>query len=103
MSTGVGADGDTRSALERNRFKLRQLALQDLMKHDLFGKPASTFPNHALARRLFCSRRERRQFVDVAGVVLDDHGGVEVLCDLLHPLDRGDGLRAIGVEVRHAL
>src|SRR6516162_3727680 len=56
-----------------------------------------------LDRPLLRRGREGRELADVAGVVLDDHGGVEVLCDLLHPLDRGDGLRAIGVEVRHAL
>jgi hypothetical protein len=33
---------------ERNRFRLKRLALWLLLEHDLSGKPASTFPDHAL-------------------------------------------------------
>src|SRR5262249_54978281 len=65
----------------------------------LARSPGMTRLDRALLRR----GREGRELADVAGVVLDDYGGVEVLCDLLRPLDRGDGLRAIGIEVRYAL
>ena len=38
-----------RETLERDRFRLnRHRALDLLVEHDLFGKPASTFPDHAL-------------------------------------------------------
>jgi len=30
------------------------------MEHDLFGKPVSTFPDHALADTLATARRQRR-------------------------------------------
>ncbi|MGO9045895.1 MAG: hypothetical protein ACLQFW_03260 [Xanthobacteraceae bacterium] len=36
------------SALERDRFRLNRLRSNFLVEHDLFGKPASTFPDHAL-------------------------------------------------------
>jgi hypothetical protein len=35
-------------ALERNRFRLKRFRSSILMEHDLFGKPVSTFPDHAL-------------------------------------------------------
>src|SRR6185295_8336080 len=47
--------------------------------------------------------RKLRQLVDIARVVLDDHGRLEVLLDLLDALDRGDGLGAVVVEARHAV
>jgi hypothetical protein len=38
-----------RETLERDRFRLnRHRALDLLVEHDLLGKPASTFPDHAL-------------------------------------------------------
>ena len=37
--------------------------------------------------RLLCRRRKRRQFVDVARVVLDDQRGLESRHDPLQPLD----------------
>ena len=36
-------------ALERHRVKSTRLRSNSLVEHDLFGKPASTFPDHALA------------------------------------------------------
>jgi hypothetical protein len=48
-------------------------------------------------------RRKHRQFVDVARVVLDDHGRFEVRRDLLDALERCHGLGAIEVERRHAV
>src|SRR5437879_698313 len=53
--------------------------------------------------RLLCGGRKSRQLADVAQVVLDDHGRVEVRGDLLHPLDRRDRLRAVVIEGRHAV
>src|SRR6266705_5303808 len=53
-------------------------------------------------RLLRCSRKSR-QLADVARVVLDDHGRVEVRGDLLHPLDRRDRLRAVVIEGRYAV
>ncbi|HJZ32626.1 MAG TPA: hypothetical protein VKF35_16030, partial [Hyphomicrobiaceae bacterium] len=35
---------------ERNRFGLKRCGSSILIEHDLFGKPASTFPDHALRR-----------------------------------------------------
>jgi 3-hydroxyacyl-[acyl-carrier-protein] dehydratase len=35
---------------ERNRFNLKRLGSSILVEHDLFGKPASTFPDHAVGR-----------------------------------------------------
>src|SRR5262245_47073832 len=47
--------------------------------------------------------RERRQLPDVAHVVLDDHGRLQVRGELLHAIERRDGLRAVVVEPRHAV
>ena len=52
----------------------------------------------ALLRR----RRKRRQFVDVARIVLNDDGRLEVRRDLLEALDRCQRLGAIEVERGHA-
>src|SRR5262249_6877176 len=46
---------------------------------------------------------EGRQLADVAHVVLDDDGGLEVRGHLLHPLDRGNRRGAVEVEPRHAV
>src|SRR6267143_3397390 len=54
-------------------------------------------------RRLLRGSRKSRQLADVAQVVLDDHGRVEVRGDLLHPLDRRYRLRAVVIEGRHAV
>ena len=56
-------------------------------------------PTAPLLRR----RRKRRQLADVARVVLDDDGRLAVGRDLLQAIDRGQGLRAVGVEPRHAV
>jgi hypothetical protein len=37
-----------RKTLERDGFRLNRLDALFLVEHDLFGKPASTFPDHAL-------------------------------------------------------
>ena len=47
--------------------------------------------------------RERRQFVDVARVVLDDYRRLGIRRDLLEALERRDRLCAIIVEPRHAV
>src|SRR3954470_12317957 len=47
-------------------------------------------------------RGERRQLVDVAGVVLDDDGGLGVGRELFHAVDRGDRLCPVEIEPRHA-
>src|SRR5689334_2597181 len=54
------------------------------------------------SRQLLCRRGKRRQFFDVAGVVLDDDLGLEVVRDLLDALHRSDRLRAVVVERGHA-
>src|SRR6266436_7312894 len=59
-------------------------------------------PSFRKLRLLRCSRKSR-QLADVAQVVLNDHGRVEVRGDLLHPLERRDRLRAVVVEGRHAV
>src|SRR6266852_3623310 len=53
--------------------------------------------------RLLRGSRKSRQLADVAQVVLDDHGRVEVRRDLLHPLHRRYRLRAVVIEGRHAV
>src|SRR6266496_1747300 len=53
-------------------------------------------------RRLLRCSRKSRQLADVAQVVLDDHGRVEVRGDLLDALERRDRLRAVVIEGRHA-
>src|SRR5689334_24254206 len=53
-------------------------------------------------RQLLCSPRKCRQFFDVAGVMLDDDLGLEVVRDLLDALHRSDRLRAVVVERGHA-
>ena len=40
------------ASLEPNRFRLNDWALVFLVEHDLFEKPAATFPDHALPRKL---------------------------------------------------
>src|SRR5262245_51276323 len=47
--------------------------------------------------------RERRQLADVAQIVLDDDGRLEIRRDRLHALDRGDRRGAVEVEDRHAV
>src|SRR5271154_3540850 len=37
-----------RHPLEQDRFELKRFRSSILMEHDLFGKPVSTFPDHAL-------------------------------------------------------
>src|SRR5215470_8442135 len=64
------------------------------------GERAPPLARHAVLLR---GRRERRQLADVAHVVLDDDGRLHVADDLLHALDRGDRLRAVEVEGRHAV
>src|SRR6266516_8182485 len=54
-------------------------------------------------RRLLRCSRKSRQLADVAQVVLDDHGRVEVRGDLLHPLERRYRLRAVVIEGRYAV
>ena len=44
------------SALERHRLRLRSIIL---IEHDLFGKPASTFPDDAQSRRTLCMTPSR--------------------------------------------
>src|SRR5208282_3545736 len=48
-------------------------------------------------------RRKRRQFVNVARIVLDDDGRMQVGLELLEALERGDRLGAIEVERRDAV
>src|SRR5207244_13233614 len=48
-------------------------------------------------------RRERRQLPEVALVVLDDDGGLEVRRNLLETVDRSQRLGAVGVEDGHAV
>src|SRR6185312_10817820 len=47
---------------------------------------------------LFRESGESREFVDVAGVVLDDDLALQIGRDLLQAFDRGHGLRAIEIE-----
>src|SRR5207302_3991393 len=61
---------------------------------------ASVTPHTALV--LLRGRRERRQLADVAHVMLDDEGRLEICDELLHALDRGDRRRAVEVEARHS-
>jgi tripartite-type tricarboxylate transporter receptor subunit TctC len=56
-----------------------------------------------LAEVLLRGRRERRQLRDIARVVLDDDGRLQVLGDALDPLERGDRLGAVVVEAGHAV
>src|SRR6185436_8207108 len=46
--------------------------------------------------------RKRRELLDVAHVVLDDHRPLQVRRSFLQALDGRHGLRAIGVEAGHA-
>jgi hypothetical protein len=55
------------------------------------------------APRLLRGGRKRRQFLDVARVVLDDHGRLGIRRDLLEALERRDRLRAIIIEPGHAV
>ena len=55
------------------------------------------------APRLVRGGRKCRQFLDVARVVLDDYGCVEIRRDLLEAFEGRDRLRAIIVEPRHAV
>src|SRR5262249_36246681 len=54
-------------------------------------------------RQLFRRRRECRQLVDVARVMLDDDGRLEIRGDLLEALERRHRLGAIEVERRHTI
>src|SRR2546427_9480086 len=47
--------------------------------------------------------RSRRQFADVAPVVLDDDDCFQIRCDLLEAVERSYGRGAIGVKARHAV
>src|SRR2546427_5760517 len=47
--------------------------------------------------------RERRQFANVAPVVLDDDDCFQIRCDLLEAVERSYGRCAIGVKARHAV
>src|SRR5262245_21093645 len=58
--------------------------------------------SHA-ASALLRGRREGGKLADVAHVVLDDEGRLQVRDDLLHALDRGDRRGAVEVEDRHAV
>src|SRR5438067_11781133 len=46
---------------------------------------------------------ERRQFADIARVVLDDDGRLQIGGDLLHALERSHGCGAVVIEARHAV
>src|SRR5262245_21316848 len=54
------------------------------------------------APRLLRGGWKRRQFFDVARVVLNDHGRLGIRCDLLEALERRDRLCAIIVKPGHA-
>ena len=43
-----GSAGTLRASASRNRFRLKRFRSSILVEHDLFGKPVSTFPDHAL-------------------------------------------------------
>src|SRR5712691_2937383 len=58
-------------------------------------------PDPRAAKVLLRRSRERRQLADVAHVVLNDDGCLQVGGDLLHALDRGDRRGAVEVEARH--
>src|SRR5437660_6006008 len=47
--------------------------------------------------------RERRQFANVASVVLDDDDCFQIRCDLLEAVERSYARGAIGVKARHAV
>src|ERR1700692_3037258 len=52
---------------------------------------------------LFGERRKYRQLFDVAGIVLDNEGRLQVRCNLLDALDRSHRLGAVIVERGYAV
>src|SRR2546426_2012427 len=75
-------------------------AIESLQYYRSRAGGASVTPHTALV--LLRGRRERRQLADVAHVMLDDEGRLEICDELLHALDRGDRRRAVEVEARHS-
>ncbi len=53
--------------------------------------------------RLLRGDRERRQFTDVARIVLDDDGGFEIRRDLLEAIDRSQCRCVVSVECGHTV
>src|SRR5215471_10436154 len=68
----------------------------------LFSPSAAASRIPTLRRPLLRERRKLRQFADVARIVLDDQGRLQIRRDLLDALDRSDRLGSVVVECRHA-
>src|SRR5258705_9837179 len=60
-------------------------------------------PRTSVSETLLCRGGKRRELAHVARVVLDDDRGLQVGGDLLDAVERGDRLRAVEVEGRHAV
>ena len=83
-------DDDGRRPVNRGRQGLAAVG------HDLFDAHDALANLHGCrSPSLLRGRRERRQLADVAHVVLDDDGRLQVRDDLLHALDRGDRRGAV--------
>src|SRR5215467_2732771 len=94
------------SVLATRKPTLLQRSLSPTKWQDAERREGAAAPSrlaHILNCALLRGGRERRQLSEVALIMLDDDGRLEIGRDLFETLDRGDGLGAVGVEGGHAV